>query len=79
MRLAMSGDTDEDLKFDLQMGATDLVGDNALPTDKGYHRRRPQAPARQGRSSGSEVIGRQRPARRVDLQEALVHENLVLA
>ena len=37
MRLAMSGDTDEDLKFDLQMGATDLVGGNALPTDKGYY------------------------------------------
>ncbi len=37
MRLAMSDDTDEDLKFALQMGATDLVGGNGLPTDKGYY------------------------------------------
>ena len=37
MRLSMSGDTEEDLKFALQMGATDLVGGNGLPTDKGYY------------------------------------------
>ena len=37
MRLAMSGDTDEDLKFAVQMGATDVVGGNGLPTDKGYY------------------------------------------
>ena len=37
MRLAMSGDTDEDLKFALQMGATDIVGGGSLSTDGGHY------------------------------------------
>ena len=37
MRLAMSGDTDEDLKFAVQMGATDIVGGGSLSTDGGHY------------------------------------------
>ena len=37
MRLAMSGETDEDLKLAVQVGATDVVGGNSLSTDKGYY------------------------------------------
>ncbi len=37
MRLAMSGASDEDLKFAVQLGATDVVGGGNLPTDRGYY------------------------------------------
>ena len=37
MRLAMSGDTDEDLNFAVQMGATEIVGGGSLSTDQGYY------------------------------------------
>jgi mannonate dehydratase len=37
VRLATSGDSDEDLKFAVQLGATEVVGGNDLPTDQGYY------------------------------------------
>ena len=33
----MSGASDEDLKFAVQLGATDVVGGGNLPTDRGYY------------------------------------------
>ena len=37
MRLAMSGESGENLELALHIGAVDVVGGNSLSTDEGYY------------------------------------------